>query len=897
MLSSRYWALFGATVLVSAIASCGDDDAVPPTTPPTTGGAGGEGGTGGVGGDAGIQIPGLSGPVDAVYDEHGLLHLSCATDDDCFAALGYFHAQNRFFFMDFVRNLVRGKLAKLVSAGELVLDQDYENRRFFSTREGEPLEDKLYADASDQVRGHLDAYTNGVNAWIGDMRNKANGATLTTEYDFTLVVKANIRDWEPQDSAAVGLYVLNDLSNNSGSEIVLGEQIPAFDPILGADLFSPEPVFDAFTMTSGTPTVNGPPSGVAGSALDPSVSARLAPLGGLLSDAAQRMRRVGSGNSVSRFGEIGSNNWAVGPARTADGNAILANDPHLVLTNPSIWFGVELDAKTHGEGAYHVAGSTFPGLPSVMVGHNEDIGWGVTTAYYDLADVYVETLTPDGSAVEFDGGEVAIIEKEFEFEDAATGDTLTQTFRWVPHHGPIISEDEEAGTAITIKWTGHAGGTDLDAFFGLARATDVVEARTAIESASSANQNFVVVDKDGDFGWFPYASVPVRAWASPATPPWVPLPGDGSFEWDGAVPYASLPQLFNPDSGEIATANQDSTGASADGDITNDGQDAMQAWAKAEGARQQRILDLLAEGGNDHSVATLTAMQGDTYSLYGEFTVPLVITAASAVTLDPEAQAVVDALSAWAFTCPTGLEGSDPRRSAKSTDPTATAESIGCTAFHATYYAIVEEALGDEQAQAGAEIDLDGTRADFHLVARALRDPGSLSSGALLWDDVTSVGTTETRDDILVRALIRAGAALAALGPVDDWRWGRVHTLSLRSIYDNFGVDDYNEGPYAAPGGQYTVNVANPVTREVPDEGDAPDFAFAAGPSVRFVVEATPDGPRMTYQLPGGNDLHRESDFYNNLLPNWLVNEAIAFPFGEGAVPDPAVSLVVTAAP
>ncbi|NUP05442.1 MAG: penicillin acylase family protein [Polyangiaceae bacterium] len=886
--SMRALGLLIGTLAVTA--ACGDDteDLGGGGSGGGTGGTGNAGGSGGGGGGSeGLSIPGLDGEVTAVYDEHGILHLTCASDDDCYAALGYFHAQNRFFFMDFVRNLVRGKLGGLVKAGNVVLDRDHENRRFFTTPQGEPLEDAMYASASEEVKGYFDAYGRGVNAWIDDMRAGENGASLTTEYDFSLIVKENIRTWEPADSAAVGLYVLNDLSNNSASEITMAAALPSFDPTLAPDFFSARPVFDAFTQPAGeTPGGAAAPSPTAGGA--PFASGSTA---ALLADARNRLSLVGSGAGFTHPQETGSNNWVVGPDRTTGGNALLANDPHLLLTNPSIWFPVELDAVSSGDGVYHVAGSTFPGLPSIMVGHNEKIGWGVTTAYYDLTDVYVEQLSADGNSVIFNGNEVAIVEREFSFEDSSTGETTTQTFRYVPHHGPIVSEDPDAGTAVTIRWRGHDAGTDMDAFFAVARADSVESAREGIELVSSANQNFVVIDVDGNIGWYPYAKVPQRPWASAELAPWLPLPGTGEAEWGDPVAIADMPQLTNPPAGAIATANQDLSGASADGNMLNDNEPALQAFSKAEGTREQRILDLIAEGGNGHSVETMTAIQGDDFSLYGEFVVPAILAAAEGATLTAEEQDVIDALAAWNYTCPTGLDGSDPVAAGDDPDATTAAESIGCTAFHASLFAIVNAALGDEIA--AADVDLDGERWDLHLVARALRDPSSIASGDLFWDDVSTAGTVETRDVTLLRGVTLAAQGLAAIGEPNAWRWGRIHTLTLRSIYDNFGVASYNDGPHAAPGALYTVNVANPRNRATPDEGDPWNFAFSAGPSLRLVIEATPEGPRMVYQLPGGADLHRESDFYNNLLPNWLVNEPIEFVFGPGAVTEPAVELTV----
>ncbi len=881
------------------LTACGDDTSASGGSSSGAGGSGGAGGTGAGGGGGagptGVNIPELSAEVAATYDEHGLLHLACASDDDCYAALGYFHAANRFFFMDFVRSSVRGRLGSLVKAGATVLQRDFDNRRFFSTRDGEPLEERLVSDASPEVQGYLQAYARGVNAWLGDMREGRNGATLTTEYDFALIEKAGIREWEPADSAAVGLYVLHDLSNKAPAEIARAELTPFVDPALAPDLFSARPVFAAFTLPSAELAAAPPSPSPAPTPWQLPNASRSA----LLAQARAGLAHLGSGNESRRPGESGSNNWVLAPGRTTSGNALLADDPHLALTNPAIWFPVEIDAKSAGEGQFHVAGSTFPGLPAVMIGHNESLAWGVTTANWDLSDVYVEELSQDGSSVLFNGQEVAIIEKEVMFDDASTGMKVAQTLRWVPHHGPIVAEDAAAGTALSVRWNLHDSGTDLDGFFALARANSTSEAKDAVALMVAASQNFVVADLNGDIAWYPYSRVPLRPWASNALPPWLPLPGDGSAEWAGYVPLEQLPQAENPAAGAIATANQDLTGASADGDLLNDGQLALQAITRAEGTRNRRILDQLEAGADAHTFETMTALQGDSYSLYGSVVVPAVLEAMQGQTLTSQEQQLVDALTDWKFSCPTGVDGHDPENSPDASSSSETAESIGCTAFHVTLFALTEAALGDEIAAASAlapEPLAISDRADIHLLVRALKAPNTLSSGELLWDNVTTPNNSETRSDVIRYAVTLAAASLAATGEPNDWRWGRLHTLSLRSIYDSFGIGTYNDGPYAAAGGLYTVNVANPQ-RELPDVGDPWDLSFAAGASVRFVVELGPDRPRMKYQLPGGADLHRESPFYNNLLPAWLDNEPIDFAFGPGAVTNPALEVVVKPAP
>ncbi|RYE89560.1 MAG: penicillin acylase family protein, partial [Myxococcales bacterium] len=584
----------------------------------------------------------------------------------------------------------------------------------------------------------------------------------------------------------------------------------------------------------------------------------------------------------------GSNNWVLAPSRTKNKRGLLANDPHLSLGNPSIWFPIEVDGKSKGTGKTHVAGGSFPGLPLVMTGHNDDLAWGVTTVYYDLTDVYEETLTDDGKSVLFNGAPVAIIEKELEFADSSTGTPVKKTLQWVPHHGPIVSVDAANKKALSVRWVAQGGSTDLEGFMNIGRATTTAEAREGLRSITSANQNFVVVDRQGDIGWFPYGKIPKRPWASPDLSPWTVLPGDGTAEWDGFVDVADLPQAYNPPKGFLATANQDITGASFDGDPTNDGQQALQSWEKAEGAREQRIVDVLEAGGNDHTTDTMHALQGDTRVLLAESIVPALVAAAAAST-EASVLEIGNALKDWAFTCPTGLVGS-ALDSAKSTDAVVARESIGCAAFHVALYAVERATLGDELAAAQVSV---GSTDQAVFLARALSKPETLTTTVDFWDDVTTADVKETRDETLRRGLAQAATLLAPLGASDEWRWGRIHALTLRSIFDNFGVPTYNDGPWATPGGLNTVNVSNPASTTKVDGAKKPDLGPSSGPSLRTVIEITEQGPRMTFQYPGGADLHRDSPFYNNLVEGWLTNTGVAFPFGPDAVTSPAKQVTV----
>ena len=188
---------------------------------------------------------------------------------------------------------------------------------------------------------------------------------------------------------------------------------------------------------------------------------------------------------------------------------MLTNDPHLGLSNPSIWYLAHLDARTNGTGSIHSAGMSFAGLPWIVIGQNEDLAWGATNSYFDQSDVYIETLSEDGSGVMFNGEVVPFIRKTFTYE-LAGADPVEQESLYVPHHGTVLSIDEEARTAIKHRWTGTELTTDVNFLTEIAAASTITEARDAIANVTSIGQNWVVATRDGDIGWFPYNSVPIR---------------------------------------------------------------------------------------------------------------------------------------------------------------------------------------------------------------------------------------------------------------------------------------------------------------------------------------------------------------------------------------------------
>lgn len=820
-----------------------------------------------------IRIPGMDGEARVQFDEDGILHARCETDADCMRVLGYFHAHARFFQMDLQRRLARGRLGTL-AATEIVRDPGW--RQMFSTPQGEPLEEAIWRILGEDERALVEAYAQGVNAWLDDLREGRNGAELSEDYAaIGLTSPELIPEWEALDTVAFARLMTYLLSSTWEEEIFFGaafSQLASVSLEAAVDHFTPRPAAKAYTLPAaqaGARAVAGVPK------LDglQALAERLGAVRGLM----DRVRAEGP--FLPFFGGLdasfGSNNWALAPSRTRDGKALLANDPHLMLSNPPVFYLAHLDAVTEGRGTLHVAGATFPGIPAVVIGRNERVAWGATVAYYDVTDVYVEQLTEDGNAVIFDGEEVEIVRKTVRFE-TRSGEPVEFVLEWVPHHGPIVQKDVNNRRALSVRWTGHEPSNEIAAFVGLNRAGSVAEAKKALEHFEVGAQNFVLADVDGSIGWFPHARVPKRPWASyseadPAgsLPPWMPLQGDGSAEWEGYLDASELPSAFDPPAGFVATANQDLTGATEDGDPTAGGP-YLQGMT-APGVRMARILERIEAGENEHTVETMLALQLDTHSLLGEWIVPKLLAAAEEAELSAEAETLLGVLAEWDYTCPTGLATSDPKGAAHE-DPAVRKEARGCAAFHFTFNRLLRVALENRQQAAGiGPAGWDANHLVRPLAIALLRPEDLVQSPEEFWTPL-GAEAPRTEREALLEAIEKAAAEI--VGPwgrdPEGWLWGKVHTVTFAS---QLPIPSLHHGPFAGAGGLLTVNVANP---SISPSGS---FAFGQGASLRIVNELGEDGITTWVQLPGGRDLHRTSAFFGNLVERWLAGEPIRMPF------------------
>ncbi len=838
----------------------------------------------------GLQIQGLSAPVQVSFDAQRVPHLRCQTNEDCFAAQGYFHAKHRFAQMDLRRRLARGRLTTLLTvATDDAVNADRASRRLLTNRQGEPLEEIVYDGLDAESKALADAYARGVNAFLSDLREGRNGAEAPDEYSFMFInsdVNA-IPEWEPQDSVAVGLLFLNNLIDRTSGELRAGERFATQSQTFFLDMYLHPPLDPTATIINS--------SGESYTGLGSSTDIVPLPTAPDLDPAQLRLQRSKELLSAARRdlnalqevrgeGPFGSNSWATAPARNSDDWAILSNDPHLPLSNPAIWHLIEMDAKSEGTGDFHAAGVSFAGLPGIMIGYSEEVAWSATVAFWDLSDVYIEELSPDGDGVMLNGNEVPFITKTFEINGE------DEEFLYVPHHGPVLEIDRDAGTAITTKSVLADIENDMQLFVNMGRQGSMEQAKDLLATSVASGFNFVLIDRSGNISYYPFAGIPRREWNVGTDPAFLPLDGTGNFEWtDPLIRADELPQLENPTNNFIATSN---------GAITDELDDSIPGTANtpplqtpflAPSVRQARIIDAINEV-SEHDWESHLAIQGDHVSWLGQELLPLILAEVQDDDLTAQGRAVRDALTAWDYTCPTGLDGEDPEMAGGVSGDEAAA-SIGCSAFHATLYTLTVLAFADDFEEEGAGSASGQIEPLFFLLKG-----DTINSSRDYWDDLTTAPPmVETEQQIITSALNSAAENLeiaTGSADADDWRWGRLHTLTLRADLLSGLTDQYNSRTVAAPGGLLTVNVASPRN----PTATTPDYSFRAGPSMRMVVEGRPDGMVGRFQLPGGQVHLRDSEFYNSLLSGWLDNEPFVMPFTPDEV-DAAAEETVTVSP
>ena len=733
--------------------------------------------------DGVLKMEGLSAPVEIIRDQWGVPHIYAQTMEDLLFAQGFVHAQDRLWQMEMNRRVGHGRLAELF--GELAFSTDHFLRTVGFARAAQ--NDLQHLDA-ESLRT-LESYARGVNAFIaqtgersassaphrgGHGREPWPGARLPLE--FTLL-RFKPEPWKPLDSLVYGKVLAWGLSGNWDMEITNAALIGKVGPERAARLMGDYEATNPLILPEQT---------FAALAQDLiahfEAAQSLLPIG---QDAAHVPPR-NARDWTPRAGWLGgmSNNWVVDGAKSVTGRPLLANDPHLALQMPSIWYENHLVVTGNAEGhvnSFEATGVTFPGAPFVVIGHNRDIAWGFTNAFADVQDLYVEKFNPDNPAqYEFRGQweNVQVLREPIRVKgEAAPRVVEIQTTR----HGPLINHltqvTKDSPLRLAFRWTAQDGGSILRAVERMNKASNWPEFCEAVRDWDVPSQNMVYADTAGNIAYYMPGRIPIRAKGIGLTP----APGwSGEYEWTGWIPHEELPQAFNPAQHYIATANNLVAGQEYPHFLTS---------ATMNGFRARRIVDLLTEK-EKLSADDFARIQVDLYCAPAKTFCALL---AAVRPTDGYTREALVRLATWDFHL--------------------TADSVAGALFELTQHFSMKRVFGPWLG----ELTEHFLGVGFHPLLSAFspyHDRSFVTLQRILVANESDwfkdgAGQPLTREQILAAALDDAIAYLrGAIGQdLNKWEWGRIHqagfshTLGARKPLDRI----FNRGPYPYGGDPNTV--------------------------------------------------------------------------------------------
>ncbi|SIT89347.1 penicillin acylase family protein [Edaphobacillus lindanitolerans] len=505
-----------------------------------------------------LSVPVLEEEVSVVRDAKGVPHIRAASDADLYRAQGFVQAQDRLFQMDLARRQASGRLAEVVGEAAVPSDKLF---RTFSLRQAAADSESGYGEDAREVLGW---FAEGVNAFIDHAKEDGK-----LPYEFRLL-GYEPEEWTPVDSLTIGKFMAYDLGGNWNALAFRHWAVNEYDGGKMKELFIRYPENAPSILEANREN----PVAIAGA-----FDASLIPPE-----------------------HNGSNNWVVSGDKTASGKPLLADDPHLGLTTPSIWYEMHLQSPEQ-----NVTGVIFGGIPGIILGHNENVAWGVTNVGPDVQDLYIEEQNPDNPAeFRWDGEweQAAVRDEPIKVKDGDTIDFEVVTTR----HGPIISDimlpdTGTGGDLLSMQWTALEPTRELEAVMQMNKASDWDDFDRALRNFNAPAQNFVFASKDGTIAYRANGNIPIRKKGDGQ----LPVPGNSSeYGWEGYIPYEELPTAVNPDEGFIATANNQVIGDDYPYHITD-------FWAQPY--RYERIAEVL-EDGDSFTPEDMMDLQMDVKNLY-----------------------------------------------------------------------------------------------------------------------------------------------------------------------------------------------------------------------------------------------------------------------------------------
>jgi len=788
--------------------------------------------------DGNVTVTGISAPVEIFRDAESVTHVFGATKLDAFYGLGYAHAQDRLWQMEFQRRVGMGRLSEVFGQATVATD------RFLRTLGTGRAARSAWAALPAETKTAIDAYVAGVNAFI----STHHGGELPLEFT---ILRFEPEPWSGPDVLAWVKMMAWDLSKNYSLELLRHDLMTLVGPQRSADLFRPYAA-NGLTILSAAdiPWIK---SFTTEERRTRRQDLEKPPV--LRSSVVESWSDAFASAAIPGFGSaLGSNNWVVDGTMTASGKPLLANDPHLDAQIPSLWYLAHLSAPD-----YDVIGATLPGAPAIVIGRNKFIAWGETNVMADVQDLYREHVDATGRFAEFRGAQepMRIVKETIGVKGAFP---ITLNVR-ITRHGPLISDAINANNAvestrlpkpppidpIAFRWTAlDAEDSTVTAILHLNSAHNWTEFTTALHDFIVPAQNFVYADVDGHIGYYAPGHFPVRASGdgTSSVDGWT-----GESEWTGWVPFDELPHTYDPPEHFVVSANDKIVPSSYPHAISGE-------WI--EPYRAQRIVDRLT------STSKLTpddfaSIQADTYSLHAKALLPILLQRVHPI--DAQDARAVTMLRQW------NLD--------------ARGDSAATAIFQAWYYelpdAILENELGSRVAADYDGLDRTSYRSRFVLATLATKDNP--------WCDDIRTPAKETCDDVASTALHKGMARLTKqLGSdIGSWRWDAVHhAVFAHSALDTVPVLGRWLRRSIPHGGDWSTVDVGPVYAPHP-------FDQHSLPGYRQIVDLSPANDSRFLDAVGQSG-HVLSPHYDDALPLWAAGKQRKMRMERSAVETGAIS-------
>jgi penicillin amidase len=788
-----------------------------------------------------LRLAGLTNPVSVSYTAQGVPSIQAADETDAYLTQGYVTAANRLTEMDLDRREGEGRLAQLVGSGAVSSDQ-------FELRIGllrTAQEEWAAISPSSAVGQELLAYSRGVNDYIAQLRASGDWpATFTLEGVYPA-------PWTPVDS--LGLQgVLTQALDFTTEPLDYSLLVKSLGTAKTMAWFPVEAANAQYPYDPGPYRYQGitPIAADAASSAGtlPGLSAGGVPASGQAAAArSARPNSAGTAEAASTLlseisklpaGQVheypDSNSWAANGPKVAGGGAMLAGDPHLPQTLPSIWYQVALGAP-----GFTVSGVSMPGLPGIIIGHNAHIAWSLTDVQNQSTLFYDEQTSPDHPDEYFWKGSWRPMRQVHYTIDVHGGPAISLTVD-ITVHGPIMTQ---AGQTMAVDWMGNIPSSDLEVMNTISKASDFTQFRSALANWKAPTQNFVYADDAGNIGAISAGYYPQVAHGQP----YLPLSGTGADDVTGVIPYAAIPQAYDPPGHMVATANQRPVSSSYPYYIGTSG-DFFDPGYRAG------TIDAYLSARSGMTMADFATLQLSRSDLLASTIVPKLLAALGG---DPQLSAAERAaerqLAAW-------NDQMDQSSAAASIWNTFWTDYIAAV-FQPWWRAAKVPTAKDSQGLSPnwEQFSLDEDLQEWTLSGQdnpAFTPPG---------------GSPRTAVTVMRQAFRTATLQLQSqLGTNPaTWSWGRLHSIQIPSLS---GANALGYGPEPAGGDSWVVNAADgyPVSSD--------------GPSWRMIVSWTGVGsPTAAGIYPGGQSENPASPWYSDLIADWWNGRYLAMPPAGGS--------------